>query len=98
VLLDGKSVLQLPNRSYRDRRGGTSDYVPDAAHRSAGSVALTSGQTAKLEVRGKRSFRGDTAAGSAAVDGKTGVVTVTARNAQDPKRGSFVFSFSTLTQ
>ena len=98
VLLDGRSVLQLPNRSYRDRRGMTNDYVPDVAHRAAGSVKLMAGQLARLEVRGKRAFGGDTATGSASVDAKAGMVTVTARNAQDPKRGSFVFSFSGTPQ
>ncbi len=94
VLLNGRPALQLPNRSYRDRRGAVSDYVPDASHRDAGAVTLPGGQVARLEVRGKRSFGGDTAVGAATVDGKGGVVTVIARNGQDPRKGSFVFSFS----
>jgi hypothetical protein len=98
VLLDGKSVLQLPNRSYTDRKGGTSDYVPDTMHRAIGSVKLSAGQLARLEVRGKRSFGGDTAAGTANVDAKAGPITVVARNRQDPKKGSFVFSFSAAPQ
>jgi hypothetical protein len=97
VLLDGKPLLHLPNKSYSDEGGGGKkerDYPTGTAPVIVGSDQFTKGQPAHLEIRGKRSFGGDTAIGEVdlPVSGNPSLlVPVTNR---DPRKGSFVFHFT----
>jgi len=97
VLLDGQRILNLPNKNYSDRpaRGaGASDYAPGLAPVTLASDKLARGQAARLEVRGTRSFGGDTAIGGADLSAAAaGALLVTVAN-RDPRKGAFVFSFS----
>ncbi len=96
VFLNGKPMLNLPNRDYEDGRSAKSrrpsDYVPDRS--SVGSVSAENGKSVRIDVKGKRSFGGDTATGMATLDGNGGKVSVNVVNDHNPHAGSFVFQFS----
>ena len=98
VFLNGKATLNLPKMDYDDGRAGggrrPSDYMPDPARRVVGSVSPGK-EPVRIEVRGRRSFGGDTANGTATIDSSNSTVSVNVVNGRNPRSGSFVFRFST---
>ncbi len=96
ILVDGKRRLQLPKRNYDDGRpsGRNNEFVPDAAHRLVGSLSPANGQAIRIEVKGTRSFGGDTSTGTGMVPATGGAFVVNVTNAGNPRDGSFVFYFS----
>jgi hypothetical protein len=96
VLIDGRLALQLPNRNYDDerpKRPRGSEFVPPPSEQFVGALA-PGARSPWIEVRGRRSFGGDSAQGGAPINmtGQPFAVSVTNPN---PTAGSFVFHFST---
>jgi hypothetical protein len=99
VLLDGRKLLHLPNRSYddgleRSKKGNT--YGPDGASWVVGPVRIGSGQSTRIDVIGERSSGHDKATGTATLPANGGALAVNVVNAADRKKGSFTFYFSTV--
>jgi len=89
VLADGRPLLHLPNTNYSDGR----DYSPGLAPVVVAPDTFQQGQPVHLQVRGKRSFGGDTATGEADLSASgAGSLAVDVAN-KDPRKGSFVFHF-----
>jgi hypothetical protein len=94
VLADGKPLLHLPNKNYSDGRG----YSPELEPVVVAADNFERGQPVHLEVRGKRSFGGDTATGEVDLTASgAGPLLVDVTNKEDPKKGSFVFHFAVDT-
>jgi len=97
VFADGKPVVQLPSTKYDDggaaRRG--KDYVAAGSHWPEATFPTVKGHTVQIDVKGHRSFGfgGEVAEGSATLTAD-GAVTVNVTNANDRKKGSFVFYFT----
>ncbi len=97
VLVDGKRMLHLANRSYDDGRESTkkpSSYGPDSGSWIIGPLNLGRGQTIRIDVKGERSFGHDTATGTATLRANGGPFAVDVANTKDRKKGSFTFYFA----
>jgi len=92
IQVDGRTVMSLPRTNYDNSRAA-SDVVPDASHRWLAGVNVAPGQKVRIDVKGRRTSSSDTASGSATI-GSGETATIPVRNGSDPKKGSFVFTFS----
>lgn len=95
IQVDGRTVMSLPRTDYDNSRAA-SDVVPNASHRWLAGVNVPPGQKVRIDVKGRRTSNSDTASGSATI-GAGETATIPVRNGSDPKKGSFVFTFSTGT-
>ena len=92
VRAGGKS-FSLPNKSYADRPQGN-EYVPAVSDGAVLDVEVNPESPLQVEVIGRRSFGGDTVAGTQTVASGSPTTIVFARNAGSPSKGSFEFTFS----
>lgn len=92
ISIDGKRVLSVPKRDYASA-AGRNESLPQADDRwDMGEVKLD-GDGARIEVTGRRTTGADTVSGAGTLKGH-GQVEIAVTNKQDPRKGSFVFTFS----
>lgn len=95
VLVDGRVLFSLPNRSYSDD-AQRNTYRPAATDPSGGELQIDAAKPARIDVRARRSVGSDTAVGSATLDANMTALNVAVKNAQSESKGSFQLRFSIL--
>ena len=89
---DTIQTLSVPKRDYVSA-AGRNESLPEAAGRwDLGEIKLDGGG-ARIEVTGRRVTGADTVSGTGTLKAN-GQVEIAVTNKQDPRKGSFVFTFS----
>ncbi len=92
ISIDGKKVLSVAKRDYVST-AGRNESLPDAASRWDMGEVKIAGDGARIEVTGRRATGTDTVTGTGTLKAN-GRVDIAVTNKQDPRKGSFVFTFS----
>jgi YEATS family len=93
ISVDGKKMISLPKRDYVNA-SGRNEYSPEAAGRwDLGDVKIEGGGGLRVDITGHRTTGSDTVSGTGTLKAG-GQVDIAVANKQDPRKGSFVFTFS----
>jgi len=92
ITVDGKRALSVPKRDYVST-AGRNEFLPEAAGRWDLGDITVDGDGARIEITGRRTTGTDTVTGAGTLKAG-GQVDIAVANKQDPRKGSFVFTFS----
>jgi hypothetical protein len=92
ISVDGKKTLSVPKRDYTSATG-RNEFLPEAAGRWDMGEVKIGGDGARIEITGRRVTGTETVTGTGTLKAN-GQVEVAVTNKQDPRKGSFVFTFS----